>query len=131
MRTLIAHRQPGARSALRLFLEQEPGVSVVAEVDRPGEIVAKACSSRVDLVLLDYDLVATRIKELIVALHETRGLCVMVLCDHIESRGGVLHAGADYYVDKGESPDQLISALRKCLNKSNQEAQRMGEPEAG
>jgi DNA-binding NarL/FixJ family response regulator len=122
MRTLIADGQASVRSALRLVLEQEPGVSAVAEVDKLKDVVAVARSSSSDMILLDWDLASGCLTKLMAALRKTRCPCVVVLSGHLETRSAALDAGADYFVSKGDSPDQLISAVRNCLCKSGRKA---------
>ena len=56
MRVLLADDQMKVRSALRLLLEQEPGLSVVGEAAEAKDLLAQVGTERPDLVLLDWEL---------------------------------------------------------------------------
>jgi len=56
MRVFIADDQPNVRSALRLLLEQDPGVSVVGEAAEAEGLLAGVRATRPDLLLSDWEL---------------------------------------------------------------------------
>jgi DNA-binding NarL/FixJ family response regulator len=56
MRVFLADKQAKVRSALRLLLEQEPGLSVVGEAAEAEDLLAQVQRTRPDLVLLDWEL---------------------------------------------------------------------------
>ena len=56
MRILIADDQPNVRSALRLLLEQDPDVHIVAEVADSNGLLKQVGKNCPDLVLLDWEL---------------------------------------------------------------------------
>ena len=56
MRIFLADDQAKARSALRLLLEQEPGLSVVGEATETEDLLAQVQRTQPDLVLLDWEL---------------------------------------------------------------------------
>ena len=60
MRVLLADDQPQVRSALRLLLEEEPGLSVVDEVVSAGELLSRVEVTCPDLILLDWELPGLR-----------------------------------------------------------------------
>jgi DNA-binding NarL/FixJ family response regulator len=114
MHILIADDQPTVRSALRLLLEQEPGLSVVGESADAQDLLEQATATCPDLVLLDWELPAIQSQSrLIVTLHT---LCpqlrVVVLSGRPETRDAALTAGADAFVSKGDPPKSLLAVLR-------------------
>ena len=56
MRILLADDQPEVRSALRLLLENEPGLQVVAEDTERERLLTQVELTCHDLVLLDWEL---------------------------------------------------------------------------
>jgi CheY-like chemotaxis protein len=56
MRVLLADDEMNVRSALRLLLEQESGISVAGEVTNYTELVSQVKNINPDLVLLDWEL---------------------------------------------------------------------------
>lgn len=128
MRILLADDQARVRSALRLLLEQEPGLCVVGEAAETEEILAQIQATRPDLMLLDWELpglaLASSIrsgKQLLSVLHgHCPDLRVIALSGQLEARQAALAAGADAFVSKGDPPERLLATLRK-LSKTKQD----------
>jgi DNA-binding NarL/FixJ family response regulator len=118
MRVLLADDQSKVRSALRLLLEQEPGIQVLGEaVDTTGLLdwVKEACP---DLVLLDWELPGLGVDRLLPTLRELcPGLAVIALSGRPEARRAALDAGADAFVSKGDPPEQLLAAVNDCCHR--------------
>jgi DNA-binding NarL/FixJ family response regulator len=134
MRVLLADDQAKVRSALRLVLEQQPGVSILGEaVDITGLLdwVKAACP---DLVLLDWELPGLEAAGPSTVLRQAqdgssgqgllsalRKLCpylaVIALSGQPEARRAALDAGADAFVSKGDPPERLLAAVHDCCHK--------------
>ncbi len=121
MRILLADDQSEVRSALRLLLEHEPELEVVAEAEEAGALLTKARAIRPDVVLLDWELPGVTAavpgprsrRGLLSALHElSPGLLVVALSGRPEARKAALATGSDSFVCKGDPPDHLLAALR-------------------
>ena len=115
MRVLLADDQTKVRSALRLLLEQEPGLSVVGEAAEAEDLLVQVEVTQPDLVLLDWELPGLRTDDRLSVL---RALCpqlkVIALSGQPEARRAALSAGADAFVSKGEPPERLLAALEDC-----------------
>jgi DNA-binding NarL/FixJ family response regulator len=113
MRVLLADDQSKVRSALRLLLEQQPGLRVVSEAAGAEDMLAQVEATQPDLVLLDWELPGLRTDDRLSAL---RRLCprlkVIALSGQLEARRAALTAGADGFVSKGDPPEQLLTTLR-------------------
>jgi len=123
MRVLIADDQPQVRSALRLLLKQEPGLTVVGEAGDGELALALAAEAQPDLVLLDWELPdqgpsgASRTAQhrLLPALRERcPSLKVVALSGRPEARQAALDAGVDAFVSKGDPPERLLDAVHRC-----------------
>ena len=121
MRIFLADDQAKVRSALRLLLEQEPGLCVVGEATEVEELLTQLKTTRPDLMLLDWELphlsVAKRSagsgEHLLSALHiQCPNLRVIALSGRPEARQAALAAGADAFVSKGDPPERLLATLR-------------------
>jgi DNA-binding NarL/FixJ family response regulator len=112
MRVMVADDQPDVRSALRLMLEEKPGITQVLEVSSSQELILGLKSSCPDLVLLDWELPGTKPDELIKSL---RRLCsrvrVIALSSRPQMKQIALDFGADNFVCKSDPPETLLSAL--------------------
>jgi DNA-binding NarL/FixJ family response regulator len=114
MRTLIADDHGIVRSGIRLLLERQPDIEVVAEAGDGVEAFEQALAERPDLCVLDVGmprmtgLQATR--EIRAHLPDTH---VLILSMHDDDRYlfEALKAGAAGYVLKREADQDLVAAL--------------------
>jgi DNA-binding NarL/FixJ family response regulator len=122
MRVMLADERPEVRSALRLLLEQDPGVVVMGEAAEAADVLSQVEEACPDLVLLDWDLPGSRPTDLLAAL---RSICPDLVVTVLSSRPGrrrlALSAGADAFVSKGDSPELLLAVLRHCADLSRVE----------
>jgi DNA-binding NarL/FixJ family response regulator len=122
MRVMMADDESAVCSALRLLLEQEPGVSIVGETPQADELLAQVASNCPDLLLLDWELPGRRAgcggrsrRGLLHALHlACPQLKVIVLSGRPEAHCAALAAGADAFVSKGDPPEHLLAAIARC-----------------
>lgn len=122
MRVLLADDQSKVRSALRLLLEQQPGLSVVSEAVEAESLLAQAEATQPDLVLLDWELPGLRTDDWLSTL---RTLCprlkVIALSGQPEARRAALAAGADAFVSKGDPPERLLAAVNDCCHRQHEQ----------
>lgn len=118
MRVLLADDQTKVRSALRLLLEQEPGLSVVGEAAEAEGLLTQVEATQPDLVLLDWELPGLQTAD---RLSTLRTLCprlkVIALSGKPEARRAALTAGADTFVSKGDPPERLLAAVNDCRHR--------------
>lgn len=115
IRLLLADDQALVRAGLRLILDAEPDMDVVAEAGDGQEAVARAVETRPDLVLMDIrmpvvdGIEATR--RLVAALSEARVL-MLTTFDLDEYVVDAFRAGASGFLLKTAPPPQLVAAVR-------------------
>jgi DNA-binding NarL/FixJ family response regulator len=112
-RVYIADAKPEERSALRLVL-QDLSMDVVGEGSDWNRILEEIPVSRIDMLLVDWDLLPS---ESTAALKNLRALCpatlVVVLISHLDARQqAALSAGADVFISKGETPERVAERLK-------------------
>jgi DNA-binding NarL/FixJ family response regulator len=113
MQILVADDQPKVRLALRLLLEQESGLTVVAEAAEADGLLAQVGLTRPDLVLLDWGLSGGAEGEQLSALRRAfPGVAVIVLSAQPGAEEFALAIGADAFVSKGEPAEELLTAIR-------------------
>jgi DNA-binding NarL/FixJ family response regulator len=117
MRVLLADDRRKVRSALRLLLEQGPGLSVVGEVIEAKDLLAQVQVTHPDLVLLDWELPGLRTDGLLPTLRRAcPDLCIIALSGRPEARRTALAAGVDAFVSKGDPPERLLAAIDDALD---------------
>ena len=120
MRILVADDQTRVRSALRVLIEMQPGLAVVAEAATAEEFLAETDATDPDLVLLDWEL-----PDLLMDgwLHALRSACphtsVVALSARPEARRAAVAAGVDAFVSKAHPPENLLNAIEACRHKDN------------
>lgn len=115
MRILIADDHGIVRSGLRLLLDRQPDMEVVAEASDGAEAVALALRERPELCILDVGMPR------LTGLQATREIkaqapdvSVLILSMHRDERYlfEALKAGASGYVLKAEADQDLVEAVR-------------------
>lgn len=117
-RVLLADDHAVVRTGVRLILDAQPDLTVVAEVDDGAEAVAAVAAGGVDLAILDVSM--PRMTGLQAAKEiQRRGLDVAVLMlsmyDNEQYLFEALKAGAAGYVHKSVADRDLIAACRAAL----------------
>ena len=116
MRILIADRQAATRSALRMLLQEEDGLTVVGEAADSENLLSQMVSAHPDIVLLDWDLPGAPIQTLLSAIRASGNhTYVVVLSGHQEDARNALAAGADAFVSKANPPTQLVAAVNGLI----------------
>jgi DNA-binding NarL/FixJ family response regulator len=110
---LIADDDPHVLSAVRLLLEHEPGMSIVADCTSAEGLVESAVCSESDVILVDWDLPGLRTGAELGRLATYAPRCrIVALSGRPEQRDEALRRGAVSFVSKGDAPDSLLSVLR-------------------
>ncbi len=123
MRILLADAQPRVRFALRVLLEQQPGMQVVGESDDAEGLLVQIRATHPDLVLLGWELPGLAALDSLSVLREVPpGPAVIALSGRPEVRFAALSAGADAFVSKGDPPERLLETIANCwANSTNRE----------
>jgi DNA-binding NarL/FixJ family response regulator len=115
MRILIADDHGIVRAGIRLLLERQPGLDVVAEAGDGIEAIDRALAERPDLCILDVGMPKMNglqaAREIRSHLPDAR---VLMLSMHDDERYlfEALKAGASGYVLKREADQDLVGAVR-------------------
>lgn len=117
MRVLIADERPSVRAALRAVLEHDPsceGIDEVVEV----EDALSALAFGADLLLVEWESSRPLIRLPAQAKLMHPGLIVVALGRHGGAAEQALAAGADYYIDTTEPPDNFVNLLHELCSKA-------------
>jgi CheY-like chemotaxis protein len=114
LRVLVADGRRNVRSALRLMLEQDPGIVVSAEASNSAEVMMQVEQTRPDVIILDCDLPGLEATELLPAVRTIcPGIRIVAMCARPEMKQSALSAGADAFVGKTEPPQRLLGIVRQ------------------
>jgi DNA-binding NarL/FixJ family response regulator len=109
---MVADDQPDVRSALRLMLEERPGITQIYEVSTSQELIVRVKSNCPDLVLLDWELPGARPDELLKLLRRVcSGVKVIALSSRPQTKQIALEYGANDFVCKSDPPEVLLAAI--------------------
>ena len=122
MRVLLADDQAKVRSALRLLLELQPGLSVVGEATSAEDLLVETKATGPDMVLLDWELPNLTTDGSLTALQKARpDLCVIALRGRPEAKPAALAAGVYAFVSKAHPAEGLLAAIDKCRRSQQRE----------
>lgn len=112
---ILADDHAVVRSGLRMLLEAQPDMQIIAEVESGTEAVEKVESLRPNVILMDIQMPGVNGIE---ATREIRRIApdtaVLALTMHEDDQYffEMLNAGASGYVPKRAAPDELLTAIR-------------------
>jgi len=115
IKALIVDDQVMVRAGLRMLLEVEADVEVVAEAGNGIEAVAHAGRYRPDIVLMDIrmpELDGLEATRRIFATDADARVLILTTFNHDDLVYEALRAGASGFVLKDDPPEQLIAAVR-------------------
>ncbi len=116
IRVLLADDHPTLRLGLRVLLEREPDIEVVAEAESREEALAKILALQPDVAVLDCRLPGLSGPEVAREI-QRRGLGVRVLAlsayDNDRYLTEMWEAGAWGYLLKEEPMERIVSAIRE------------------
>ncbi len=115
LRVLLADDHRIFQEALRILLEADPGIEVVAQVSDGGEVLRQAGQLRPDVICMDIGMPRLNGIEATRRLVASRqGVKVIGLSAHVDRRFvmEMLDAGAAGYVAKASAGEELLRAIR-------------------
>jgi len=116
IRIVIADDHPIVRAGFRQLVAEDPQLRVVAEAGDTAELLTVLAAHDADVVLLDISMPGIAFLELVQRIRATRPHArILVVSMHPEDQVAVraIEAGADGYVMKTQSADELVGAIRK------------------
>ena len=120
MRIFIAEADQDVRVGLQMLLDRQPGLQVVGIATRSDGLVGQVGAAQADVVLLDWDLIASNQKYFIRNLHSLSSKpSIIVLHVRPETRDAAIAAGADDFSSKDQPPDQLCMIFQNLIQKKN------------
>ena len=115
IRILLVDHHAIVRAGLRLFINAQPDMEVVAEARDERSALAKARETKPDVTVLEIDMPGTRgiraIGRLLQECSETR-VVVLTLHDDPTYMRSALTAGSSGYITKQAAASELLAAIR-------------------
>ena len=117
-RVVLADDHAVVRSGLRMVLDAQPDIEVVAEAGDGAEAVQKALSPGVDLAILDVAMPRMTGLQAVAELHSRRPelrVLILSMYDNEQYFFEALKAGASGYVLKSAANRDLVNAIRASM----------------
>ena len=112
MRILLADNENKVRSALRLLLEYEEGVSVIDEVAHGNELLSILPQTSSTLLLLDWELPGPPMSEVLPHLRRfCKSLKIIALSGDPEAEQEAISAGVDGFISKAKSALHFLTCF--------------------
>ena len=116
LRILVADNQPNLRSAMKLNLEQDSGIELIAEAADYQSLLNALIESDFDVILVDWDLPGFQVERLSRIYQLVPDVKLLVLGRQKSVQQFALAAGADGFVLKGGPPEKLIQEINSIRN---------------
>lgn len=119
IKILLAEDQGIVREGLKVLLDSEPQVTVVAMASNGREVLETIEKVAVDIVIMEVNmpvmngLVCTK---QIKSKHQHVKVLILSVCDHESYLVDLLDAGADGYILKSSTKEELLFAIHKVAN---------------
>ncbi|SFD16453.1 two component transcriptional regulator, LuxR family [Thiohalospira halophila DSM 15071] len=129
-RVMIVDDHAVVREGLKMILEGQEDISVVAEAGDDAGTLTRAREQPMDVILLDVSLPGRSGLEILKQLrYQYPDLAVLMLSIHPEDQYAVrfLRAGASGYMTKETAPAELVAAIRKVANGGRYVSQVLAE----
>lgn len=112
LRVFIAEENQDVREGLQLLINRQPELQVVGIATRSDGLVGQVGAAQPDVVLLDWNLIASKPNDFIRNLHSLSSQ-PSIIALHIQPETGdaALAAGADYFCGKDQPSEQLYMIL--------------------
>lgn len=114
MNIILADQQVRVRFALRVLLEQQQDWRVIGEASNTDELIIQVQRKTPDLIVMDGKLPGT---DAINCISVIRQVCpkarIVTLSIELPATSPNLGNSADAYTSKANSPDHLLSIIRK------------------
>ncbi|RMF47889.1 MAG: DNA-binding response regulator [Anaerolineae bacterium] len=115
MRVVLADDHPIVRAGIRMLLAQTPDVDIVGEAETAAEVLETLQCVKTDVLLLDAVLPGMRTRELVQTIrtrHPHLGILVLSAYKDPHLVLGLLKAGVNGYLVKGEDMEEIVRALK-------------------
>jgi two-component system response regulator NreC len=112
---ILADDHAVVRSGLRMLLEAQAEIEIIAEAETGREAVSLARSLKPDIILMDIqmpDLNGIEATKQIKKLAPETAVLALTMHEDEQYFFEMLHAGASGYVPKRAAPDELLTAIR-------------------
>ncbi len=115
IKIMLADDHAVVRSGLRMLLDAQPDMEIIAEAESGAEAVAKVKEHQPDIVLMDVEMPGMNGIEATRLIKEDGGETAVLALTMYEDEQyffEMLKAGASGYVPKRAAPDELVNAIR-------------------
>ena len=130
IRLVIADDHPVVREGLKRIIAECPDMMVVGEAVDGDGVIGMLTGTRVDVLLLDVSMPGPGFLETMRSLRrDWPDLHILVLSVYSEDQYAVraLRSGADGYLTKDHSPDELSAAVRRVYRGGKYVSQSLAE----
>lgn len=116
IRLVIADDHPLVRAGFRQLVAEAPGLKLVGEAASGEQLLERLSTTPADVVVLDVSMPGPGLRELLERIRRDHATArVLVVSVHPEGEVALraLQAGAAGYVNKAQSADELVAAVKK------------------
>jgi DNA-binding NarL/FixJ family response regulator len=114
LKIFLADANRDSRLGMQMLLDHQTGMRIIGVSVGSEGLVVQVGAALPDVVLLDWQIIASAPAEYIKNLHLIESQPqIIVICIQPEIRREAEDAGADAFISKDKPPDELLSVLCK------------------
>ncbi|MDM0012238.1 response regulator transcription factor [Variovorax sp. J22P168] len=118
LRVILADDHPLIRAGVRTLLEDDPGLSVVAEAESADQLLAILRETPADLLISDFSMPGGQAADGLALIQRVRRdypslpLIVLTMVANVGVHGSIIESGALGLIDKGAGMAEIALAIR-------------------
>jgi DNA-binding NarL/FixJ family response regulator len=114
MRIVVASEDRSASAAIGMLIDAQPDLEFAGDVADIAELLGKIKAQRLELVVLDWEMLGQRIETLVDLLELFEHPPALVaLSVHEDLREAALASGVVGFAFKGDPPSRLLETIRE------------------
>lgn len=122
MKIFIADHQARVRYALSTLLQKHHGWYVSGAVKDAEDLLCELSTQDTDALLLDWSLPGIQHEQLIESIHNSHpALRIIIMSANPEIKFQAKSLGADFFINKTEPPERMITTLQACERELTEE----------
>jgi len=114
MRILLAIKRSDLRLGLEMLLSEQAGFTVVGSITDISSLLPLVNTIHPDIVVVEWDLPGGLLGEVLDSVQVTASRPAIIVMDKdAQTKQPAFAAGADAFVQKGDSPEELLNTIQR------------------
>ena len=115
MRILLAIKRSDLRLGMEMLLSEQTGFNVVGSITDTSSLLPLVKTTHPDIVVVEWDLPGGFLSDVLGSIQVTASRPAIIVMDKdAQTKQPAFAAGADAFVHKGDSPEELLNTIQRA-----------------